>query len=59
LDALARDPTGFPMVEASHFSRARFIVTKPFGAVPALVWLFVIEQDGDIVIEYVEEFEGY
>jgi len=58
LDALERNPYGFPRVESDWFA-ARYIVTKPFEGAPALVWLFYIEPTGDVVIEHVEEYEDY
>ena len=57
-DSLIKNPYGFPRVESDWYF-ARFIVTKPYLGVPALLWTFVIEQDGDVIIEDVEEFEGY
>ena len=57
-DALERNPYGFPRIESDWFS-SRYIVTKPFHDTPPLVWLFYIEPTGDIVIDHVEEFEGY
>jgi hypothetical protein len=56
-DALQRNPYGFPAVEADWFS-ARYIVTKPFKDVPALIWTFVISKT-DVIIEHVEEYETY
>jgi hypothetical protein len=57
IDALTRNPYGFHTVESDWFS-ARYALTKPIGNVTALVWLFRIEQ-GDVVIEDVEEFDDY
>jgi hypothetical protein len=37
----------------------RYILTKAFKDVPALVWLFYIEISGRIVIDHVEAFEEY
>ena len=59
-DSLLHNPAGFPEIEGNlPWLRARFIVTKPVEDVRALVWLFVIEDDGDLVIDHVEEFESY
>ena len=58
-DGLVHDPTGFSEIKCELWFSARYIPTKPFGRVPALVWVFVIEADGDVVIDHVEEFEGY
>jgi hypothetical protein len=57
-DALERNPYGFPVVESDWFS-ARVIVTKPFLNTPSLVWTFYIEPNGDVVLDHVEEYEGY
>ncbi len=57
-EALERNHYGFPLVESDWFS-CRFIVTKPFLSAPPLVWLFYVEPSGTVVLDYVEEFEGY
>lgn len=57
-DALDRNPWGFPVVESDWFS-ARYIVTKPFRNTGALLWVFVIQTNGDVVIKHVEEYENY
>jgi hypothetical protein len=57
-DSLIRNPYAFDHVETDWF-RARYIPTKPFGDVPALVWAFVIESNGDILLDHVEECEQY
>lgn len=57
-DALDRNPYGFPIVESDWFS-ARYIVTKPFRTTRALLWVFVIEGNGDVVIRHVEEYDNY
>ena len=57
-DALVRNPFGLPRVESDWYS-ARYAVTKPFEALPALVWIIVIETGGDVEIDDVEEYENY
>jgi hypothetical protein len=57
-DPLVRNPYGFPSIQSDWYS-ARYIVTKPFGQVPALVWVFTIEQGGHVTIEHVELYDGY
>jgi hypothetical protein len=57
-DALSRNPYGLPKCECDWFS-ARYIVTKPYGDAPALVWLIIIEPSGDVIIDHVEEYEDY
>lgn len=57
-DALDRYPWGFPSVESDWYS-ARYIITKPFKQTCALIWVFVIESNGDVIIKHVEEYENY
>ncbi|MSO99577.1 MAG: hypothetical protein EXR07_00790 [Acetobacteraceae bacterium] len=57
-DSLHHDPRGFHKV-GLDWSANRFILTKAFGKIPALVWLFYIEVSGKVVIDHVEEFEDY
>ena len=57
-DVLRHDPYKLPRCESDWYS-ARFILTKPSGDAPALVWLILIESGGDIIIDHVEESEGY
>jgi hypothetical protein len=57
-DSLHHNPEGFDKV-GLDWSANRFIVTKPFGSVPALVWLVYIEIGGRVVIDHVEEHEDY
>lgn len=57
-DVLRHDPYRLPRCESDWFS-ARYINTKLSGDCPALVWLIVIEADGGVVIDHVEESEGY
>ncbi len=60
-EALERNPYGFNSIESDHFN-ARYVVTKPFKGIPALIWVFVIRKDGtciEVELDHVEEFEGY
>lgn len=57
-DVLRHDPYKLPRCESDWYS-ARFVLTKPYADCPALVWLIVIEFDGGIIIDHVEESEGY
>ena len=56
--ALIIEPKGFPRIE-SEWGSVRYIRTKPVATCPALVWWFIIEGNGDVVIVYVEEYDGY
>jgi len=57
-DGLVRNPYGFRLVESDWYS-SRLIFTKPYKDVPALVWIFAIDESGDVIINHVEEFENY
>lgn len=57
-DVLRHNPYRLPRCKSDWFS-ARYINTKPSGGCPGLVWLIVIETDGSVVIDHVEESEGY
>ena len=56
--ALAVNPYGFPLIE-NDFTRARYVVTRPIRTVPALVWLFTIDENGNVTLDHVEEAELY
>lgn len=55
MDALMREPTGFAIVEAA-WGTVRYIRTKPLGSIPELIWYFCLEQNGNVVITHVEEY---
>lgn len=57
MDALMRNPYGFPLLQSDWYS-VRYIVTKSMAGVPALVWFFTIEGR-DVTIQHVEEYQGY
>jgi len=56
MDALMREPAGFPIVEAA-WGTVRYIRTKPAGLIPELIWYFCLEQNGNVVIHHVEEYD--
>ena len=58
LDALQQDPTVFPKIE-TDWGSARYIRTKRISGVPELIWLFLIEANGDVTIVHVEIYDGY
>jgi len=59
IDALVRNPYGFPTVE-NDFVRFRYAITKRIGAnpphagVPPLVVIFTIDDDGTVRLRDVE-----
>jgi hypothetical protein len=54
LEALSSDPYGFPLIENDHF-RIRYVVTKSVeGRIPALIVAFVINQNHDVVLEWID-----
>lgn len=55
LEALHRKPEEFPKVEA-FWGSVRFIRTKPFEGTDELIWYFVIEANGDVVLTHVEKY---
>ena len=57
-EALLRNPYALHKVESDWYS-GRYVTTKPFRDVPALLWTIEIQTNGDVVIDHVEEFEGY
>ena len=57
-DALHRNPYALPRVESDWYS-ARYLITKAFQSVPALLWTIEIQSNGDVVIDHVEEHDDY
>lgn len=58
IDALQRNPFAFRLIE-NEWVRCRYAVTKPFGDVPSLLVTFNIDNDGDAILQYVEEHIPY
>ena len=56
--ALRVNPFGFPLIE-NDFTRARYAKTRPIRDIPALVWLFEIDEHNNVTILHVEEFLDY
>ncbi len=54
LEALHREPEGFDKIE-TPWGAVRYIRTRPTGTTPELVWHFVIEANGDVLLVHVEE----
>jgi hypothetical protein len=57
-DGLARNPYGYERWE-SDWGSVRYVITNSFEDIPELVWWFVIEPDGGVIIENVEEHSPY
>jgi hypothetical protein len=58
-DGLMREPRGFPVVQ-TDWGSVRYIKTIAIqGVVPALVWLFSIDNQDNVTIFHVEEDTGY
>lgn len=54
IDALMRDPYGFPYIE-NDWVRIRFAKTRMIeGYIPALVVAFTIDRNNNVVLEWVE-----
>jgi hypothetical protein len=53
-----REPRGFEIVH-TDWGSVRIIHTKAMGDVPELVWYFSIDNEENVVILHVEEYEGY
>ena len=54
IEALFRNPYGFPYFE-NDWVRFRYVRTRPIRFVPALVVMFAIESNGDVILDHVEE----
>ena len=57
-DALHRNPYALPKIESDWYA-ARYLTTKPFRDVPALLWTIEIQSNGDVVIDHVEIYDDY
>jgi hypothetical protein len=53
--ALQLEPHGFGKVDTA-FGSTRYVHTKPIGDIPELIWYFLIESNGDILIVHVEKY---
>lgn len=58
-DALSRNPYGFEMLETDWTAACRIAATDAVGACPKLVWQFTIDEEKNVEIHHVEEFEDY
>jgi hypothetical protein len=56
IEALYRDPFGFSKFE-NDWTSFRYAKTKRIGIIPALVFIFSIQENGNVLLEHVEEDE--
>jgi hypothetical protein len=54
IEALYHNPYGFPYFE-NDWARFRYARTKALPFIPALVFIFTIDQNGDVILQHVEE----
>jgi len=54
IEALYRNPYGFPFFE-NDWASFRYVRTKALDFIPALVVIFIIDSNGNVVLQYVEE----
>jgi hypothetical protein len=54
MDGLYRNPFGFEHFETPPFS-FRYARTKKIGLLPALVFIFYIDEGGTVYLDHVEE----
>jgi hypothetical protein len=55
LEALDRNPEAFPKVN-TDWGSVRYIRIKAFGNTPELLWHFILEANGDVLITHVEQY---
>jgi len=59
MDALMRNPYGFELIQ-NDFTSCRFVRTKAIGAdAPALIVAFTIDENKNVVLEWVDEDEFF
>jgi hypothetical protein len=58
VDALERNPRAFRVIETPWF-RVRYAATRQVGNVPPLLIIFSIDEDDDVVMEWVETLGSY
>lgn len=54
IDALYRNPYGFRKFENDYIS-FRYAITRPIDDIPALTIVFLITENGDVILEHIEE----
>jgi hypothetical protein len=58
IDVLERNPRAFRIIETSWF-RVRYATTRQVGNVPPLLVIFSIDEDDDVLMEWVEPLRQY
>ena len=58
-DGLSRNPYGFETIQTDYSNVSRYVVTKRVRDIPALIWLFNVDDNGNVEIVYVEGFDEY
>lgn len=58
IDALERNPRAFRYIQTDWF-RIRYAITKPHGNVAALLVYFTIDEDEDVIMEWLETHAPY
>ena len=58
IQGLLVNPYSFPLIESDHY-KARYVPTIPLGDLPSLVWLFYIDNENNVIMFHVEEFQRY
>ena len=58
IESLVRNPYGFPAVESDHFTLYRYVQTRSIeGRIPALVFAFTINDDKNVILEWIDEID--
>ena len=58
IDGLERNPRTYRYIQTEWY-RIRYAITRPHGNFPALLVYFSIDEDDDIIMEWVELYDPY
>jgi hypothetical protein len=58
IDVLERNPRAFGVIQTSWF-RVRYAITRQFGNIPPLLVIFSIDEDDDVLMEWIEALSSY
>lgn len=58
IEALENNPRAFRYIQTEWF-RVRYAITKPHGNFPAFLAYFSIDEDDDVLMEWVEIYVPY